>query len=205
MRLEKNILISCSSAKSHEPGKKSKLSDLSFEKLLKTRKYVTEKYLDPDYDFISDRRLNTLRHQKDNTCLNWDNCLPAHRRYTGIVFSKIDERNWLKANNVLILSPLFGIIKPEDKIPNYNLEMSDLLVSKKHNINIPIWRIWRPVLDELIHELSDGKTSYSLLFNSCSRAFSVNTRNTFECPVPNWRDNYGHYKGEWLNDNLSNR
>ncbi|WP_291402550.1 peroxide stress protein YaaA [Daejeonella sp.] len=205
MKTVENIIISCSSQKSKEPGIKAKLADLSFDQLSETRNYLAERYIDPDYHFISDRRLNTVRHRNISRCLEWNNCLPAHSRYTGKVFSHIQNQNWLKAHNVLIVSPLFGIIKPGDKIPNYNLQMSDLLVSKKHNINIPIWRIWRPVLDELIHELSDGKTTFSLLFNSCTRGFSVDTRNSFESPVIQWRDNYGHHKGEWLNDYLSNR
>lgn len=205
MKTEKNIIISCSSRKSKETGIKAKLSDLSFDQLFETRSYLSECYLDPDYDFISERRLNALRHQNICRCLEWNNCMPAHSRYTGKVFSQVQEHNWQKADKVFILSPLFGIIKPKDKIPYYKLKMSDILFSEKHNINIPIWRLWRSVLDELMVELSNNEITYSLLFNKCSLGFGVNTRNSFESPVANWRDNYGHHKGEWLNNQLSGK
>jgi cytoplasmic iron level regulating protein YaaA (DUF328/UPF0246 family) len=198
------ILVPCTSRKSDAQGEKSSLADLSFNQLNNVREFIEDTYRNIHYDIISDRSRNIHRHDNNSRTLDWDNCLPAYKRYTGILFSKVEEQNWQNADNVLLVSPLWGIIKPHDKIPKYTLEMTDFLSSETHNFNSAIWRIWRPVLDELINELSDGQTTFSLLYNKCSHGFSVDTRNSFESPVIQWRDKYGHHKGEWLNDYLSN-
>ena len=204
MNTRNNILVPCTNRKSDAQGEKSSLADLSFTQLNSVRKFIVDKYLNSDYDIIVDRTRNIHRHDNNSRTLDWDNCLPAYKRYTGILFSKVEEQNWQNAHNVLFVSPLWGIIKPHDKIPKYTLEMTDFLSSETHNFNSAIWRFWRPVLDELINELSDSQTTFSLLYNKCSHGFSVDTRNSFESPVIQWRDNYGHHKGEWLNDYLSN-
>ena len=205
MDYNKNILVSCSSRKSNVKGVKSDLTSLSFHnELHQTRKYIIDRYLNGDCNFW-----DTKTNQKRNLCpsksLDWGNCLPAYKRYTGIVYSHVEKCNWQKADNVLIISPLWGIIRPEDKIPHYNLQMSDLLISEKNHTETAIWRVWRPVLDDLLVKLSKNIPPYTLLFNNCSLAFGVNNRNTFESPIPNWNDNYGHHKGKWLNNYLSNK
>lgn len=205
MNSKNKILVPCTSRKSDDVGSESSLAQLSFPKLDVKRRQLLDIYTNTDYTIFSDKKHKIIRHQDESRGLNWKNCLPAYKMYTGRIFSQVNIDNWQKAKDVLLVSPLWGIIKPEDMIPKYTLEMSDYIFSKKNNLSSSVWKIWRPVLDELIHELSDGQTTFSLLYNKSSRGFSVNTRNTFECPVPNWRDNYGHYKGEWLNDYLSSK
>lgn len=205
MNSRKNILVPCTSRKSDAQGEKSSLADLSFNQLYNVRKFIVDTYTDGNYGIISDRTRNINRHDINSRTLDWDNCLPAFKRYTGIVFSKVEEQNWQNADNVLIISPLWGIIKPYDKIPDYTLEMTDVIQSNMHNYNSVIWRIWRPILDNLLTELYPKETIYTLLYQKCARGFSVDVRNSLERPELVWRDKYGHHRGEWLNDCLSNR
>jgi cytoplasmic iron level regulating protein YaaA (DUF328/UPF0246 family) len=201
----KNILISCTKSKSNAQGEKSSLADLSFNQLNGVRKFIVDKYLATDYNVISNRIRNIHRHNDNARTLDWNNCLPAYQRYTGIIFSKVEDKNWQNADNVLIVSPLWGIIKPHDKIPKYTLEMTDIIQSTIHKYNSVIWRIWRPFLDNLITELYPKETVYTLLYNKCSLGFSVDVRNSLESPEIVWRDNHGHHKGEWFNDEFSNQ
>lgn len=204
MNSKNKILVPCTDRKSDKIGLESSLDKLSFPKLDVKRRQLLDIYTNTDYTIFSDKKHTIIRHQDKSRELNWKNCLPAYKMYTGKIFSQVTIPNWQKAEDVLLVSPLWGIIKPEDKIPNYTLKMSDYIFSEKYNFSSSVWKFWRPVLDELINELSDGQTTFSLLFNSCSLGFGVNTRNSFESPVIQWRDNYGHNKGEWLNDHLSN-
>jgi cytoplasmic iron level regulating protein YaaA (DUF328/UPF0246 family) len=205
MNTRNDILVPCTNRKSDAQGEKSSLADLSFTQLNSVRKFIVDKYLNSDYDIIVDRTRNIHRHDNNSRTLDWDNCLPAYKRYTGILFSKVEEQNWQNADNVLFVSPLWGIIKPHDKIPKYTLEMTDVIQSAIHKYNSVIWRIWRPVLDNLITELYPKETVYTILYQKCSLGFSVDIRNSLESPETVWRDNYGHHKGEWLNDELSGK
>jgi cytoplasmic iron level regulating protein YaaA (DUF328/UPF0246 family) len=205
MNTRNNILLPCTNRKSDAQGEKSSLADLSFTQLNSVRKFIVDKYLNSDYDIIVDRTRNIHRHDNNSRTLDWDNCLPAYKRYTGILFSKVEEQNWRNAHNVLFVSPLWGIIKPHDKIPKYTLEMTDVIQSDIHKFNSVIWRIWRPVLDNLITELYPKETVNTILYQKCSLGFSVDIRNSLKSPGIVWRDNYGHHKGEWLNDELSNQ
>jgi cytoplasmic iron level regulating protein YaaA (DUF328/UPF0246 family) len=201
----KSILVSCSSRKSDAKGVKSELISLSFnEELYQQRKKIVDLYTDTDC-IIRGRNFIKEKPTAPKRNLDWENCLPACQRYTGVIYSHVEARNWQKADDVLIVSPLWGIIRPQDKIPNYSLEMCDFLIDKKNNIHTCIWQLWRPAMDNLINKLTKNQKPYTLLYQKCSLGFEVNTRNTFESPLPNWRDNYGHHKGGWLNDHLSNR
>ena len=61
--------------------------------------------------------------------LNWNQCMPAIDRYEGRTLYSSEVKNVIKNNSskVLILSALFGILKPNDLIPNYNLKMNDII------------------------------------------------------------------------------
>jgi hypothetical protein len=102
----KDILISCTKSKSNAQGEKSSLADLSFNQLNVVRKFIVDKYLATDYNVISDRIRNIHRHNDNARTLDWNNCLPAYQRYTGNIFSKIEDQNWQNEDNVLIVSPL---------------------------------------------------------------------------------------------------
>ena len=63
-------------------------------------------------------------------------CSTAIQRYTGIVFKNIDwnslsltSKNYLN-KNLRILSGLFGILKPDNLIPNYKLKMNTLSLAE---------------------------------------------------------------------------
>jgi cytoplasmic iron level regulating protein YaaA (DUF328/UPF0246 family) len=201
----KNILVPCTSIKSDAKGVKSDLISLSFhEELYQQRKQIIDLYTHADC-IICGRNFIKEESTAPKRNLDWENCLPACQRYTGVIYSHVEAQNWQKADNVLIVSPLWGIIRPQDKIPNYSLEMCDFLIDKKNNIHTRIWKLWRPALDNLINKLTKNQKPYTLLYKKCSLGFEVNTRNTFESPITNWNDNYGHNKGRWLNNYLSNK
>ncbi|WP_291402548.1 hypothetical protein [Daejeonella sp.] len=104
MSSKNKILVPCTSRKSDAKGEKSNLDDLSFNQLNSARKFIVDKYSNSDYDIIVDRTRNIHRHDNNSRTLDWDNCLPAYQRYTGIIFSKVEEQNWQKADNVLFVS-----------------------------------------------------------------------------------------------------
>jgi hypothetical protein len=79
---------------------------------------------------------------KSGIVLNWDLCLPAYILYSGKhsqIYSQIDELSFLNLNtDIMILSALFGWIRPLDLIPHYNLRMSDKIDGGKK-----VWQIWK--------------------------------------------------------------
>ena len=56
--------------------------------------------------------------------------LPAIKRYSGVVFNAIDyetlKNKKLFDRRVLIMSAMFGLVKPQDKIPDYKLNIGKL-------------------------------------------------------------------------------
>jgi cytoplasmic iron level regulating protein YaaA (DUF328/UPF0246 family) len=208
MDRRKYVLLPCTSKKSTELGQEAHLNDLSFDnEFHEIRRYLIEKYLDPDFIF-RDKTSNQDRHLNSTRSLDWKSCLPAHQRYKGPIFSRVDSNNWQNADNVLIVSPLWGIIKPNDNIPDYSLIMTDLIYFKNEQINRGIWELWRMAFDQIFIDLQNNQTiknPITLLFSKCSLGFSKSLRDSFVRPVERWRDNYGFQKGLWLNQYLSNQ
>lgn len=206
MEKNKYILVPCTSRKSELEGHPSMLSELSFhQQLYEIRKYLIDKYIDSDYTFYCDGANNQVRHLIGTRELNWKSCLPAYKRYTGILFSQVELSNWQKANNVLIVSPLWGLIRPNDKIPNYSLMMTDRISFKNEHSSIVIWNLWRPALGKILEDLNKGQSNpYTLLFHKCSMGFSMRARNSFVRPITERNDNYGYNNGIWLNQFLIN-
>ena len=205
MNKEKYILVPCSNRKSNNKGESSDLTKLSFNsQLFDIRKSIVEKYINSDYSFYCDKTKQVRRHIL-SAGLDWEDCLQASKRYTGIIYSQIDENNWQNANKVLIISPLWGIIKPEDKIPNYSLMMTDRVFFRDETSSIAIWNLWRPALDKILEGLNQNQSNpYTLLFQKCSKGFSSKTRDSFIRPITERNDNYGYNKGIWLNQFLTN-
>ena len=71
--------------------------------------------------------------------------LPAIERYTGVMYDAIDYRS-LDAGateafdrNVIIMSGLFGMVRPLDMIPAYKLKMGSALLRRK-----TCAAVWKP-------------------------------------------------------------
>ena len=79
---------------------------------------------------------------KNNLKVFDNECSKAIERYTGVVFSNLDWKsldNNAKAylnKNLRIFSGMFGMLKPNDLIPNYKLKMNVLALTNFWKIHI---------------------------------------------------------------------
>ncbi len=89
---------------------------------------------------------------------------PAIERYTGVLYDALDaaslgssERRRLN-RSVLILSGLWGVVAPSDRIPDYKLKMGSTL----HGLGVlSTW--WRPMVSVALDERAAGHTTWNLL------------------------------------------
>jgi cytoplasmic iron level regulating protein YaaA (DUF328/UPF0246 family) len=100
---------------------------------------------------------------------------------------------------VKILSALFGWINHTDKIPFYDLKMTNTI-----NINntwMSVWRYWRDTnhLNGLVNQNLD----IDLLSLNYRKAINGNGQNVAILPNVHFND-YGVQKGNWLNNQLDN-
>jgi cytoplasmic iron level regulating protein YaaA (DUF328/UPF0246 family) len=172
--------ISCSGEKSSISKEESTISNLKslngFPELYEARKEL----------------INLLGIQ-----LNWNQTLPAYKLYNGRVFKKVSLENWTKRNSeIIIVSALFGLIKHDEFLPDYNLIMTDKLPGKNELIS----SYWK---NKNIARFVSKDTDVDLLFSKYRKAF--NTKGNSISIEPNilWRDKYGSHKGEWLNEQLN--
>jgi len=129
--------------------------------------------------------------------LNWDQTLPAYKLYNGKVFKKISFENWTKKDtNIIIVSALFGLIKHDEHIPDYNLIMTD----KVPGTNEMISSFWKK--KNLVQYVSKDN-DIDLLFSKYRKAFNSHGDFISNEPQILWRDKYGSHKGEWLNEQLN--
>lgn len=150
-------LITCSNEKKHVGGVPSHLQALSFnDSLENSRQHLIDQYLGA------------------NNKLDWNHCLPAHERYIGRTLYSIEVRNAINNNpdKVLIVSALFGIIKPNDLIPDYDLKMDGTLN------NIIIYQFWsgkqNPVEDCTLNNVLTtikSTSSETVFINLLSKAY----------------------------------
>jgi len=193
-------LMTCSRNKMPKGNLHSTVSNLSFNNLLGRYR----KRLITEYENIYGP-------------LNWYECMPAIDRYDGPLLYTESVKNAIKNNSsqVLIISALFGIVKPSDLIPNYNLIMTDTL--NKLRIN-NFWRTCQKestkgILNEVLisNKLNSDITYVSLLSKPYQMAFDGFTQ-TGKIPsefVPNlilppsideidFKDRRGHWKKKYL-------
>lgn len=116
------FVIACSKKKLDGGGLASQMSDLSFSNILNPcREELLRKYINAG-----------------NAPLDWKRCMPAYDRYRGIIYSaEVREKLINNPENVLIVSALFGLIKPHDLIPYYDLSMTKNLEGTRVN------KFWR--------------------------------------------------------------
>jgi hypothetical protein len=196
------FLISCSNEKNHGNGQTSSLLNLSFSDLL-----------------LPCRKKLISHYEQIHGPLDWKNCLRAHERYTGRTLYSQDVRNAISANNnkVLILSALFGLIRPNDLIPDYNLQMKDIL---NHQCVYSFWREQndtcnRCILNEVLESIRVPGDSFinllSLPYQSAFCGFTngddVQLNHVPDLVKPPVKEevNFNNRMGHWKRDYLLNR
>lgn len=102
--------------------------------------------------------------------------LPAIERYDGVLYGALDqaslapaERRRLNAQ-VLIFSGLWGVIAPDEPIPDYKCKMGASLAPLG---KLATW--WRPRLAELLEARSAGRTVWNLLPGEHDAAYAPST------------------------------
>lgn len=105
-------LIGCSKEKELGGSQSSSLENLSFNDLL-----------------YSCRRTLVSLYEETHEQLDWKKCMPAYERYTGRTLYSADVKAVISnnPNQVFIVSALFGLIRPSDLIPYYDLKMTDAI------------------------------------------------------------------------------
>ncbi len=99
---------------------------------------------------------------------------PAIERYTGVLYDALDaaslgatERRRLN-RSVLILSGLWGVVAPGDRIPDYKLKMGATLPALGV---LSTW--WRPAVSPALDERAAGRTTWNLLPGEHANAWSA--------------------------------
>jgi cytoplasmic iron level regulating protein YaaA (DUF328/UPF0246 family) len=131
------------------------LASLSFPALTRTRERVLEGLIRVSGQRNALAVLGVARglapQVERNTGLRGAPTQPAERVYTGVLYEALGltalprAARELAGSSVLIVSALFGVLRPADAIPAYRLSM-DVKLSRSGALA----RVWKPVLDPVI-------------------------------------------------------
>lgn len=105
-----------------------------------------------------------LNAMSANSKIESSSTMPAIRRYTGVMYDAIDYDSLSKDqmkdfnDNVLIMSGLFGVVRPLDMIPGYKLKMGARLHNGK-----PCSTVWKPLITEEVGRLYKDTVIWDLL------------------------------------------
>ena len=111
---------------------------------------------------VKDKAL--LNAMSANSKIESSSTMPAIRRYTGVMYDAIEYESLNKKqmkdfnDNVLIMSGLFGIVRPLDMIPGYKLKMGARLHNSKACSSI-----WKPLITEKLAKLCKDTVIWDLL------------------------------------------
>jgi cytoplasmic iron level regulating protein YaaA (DUF328/UPF0246 family) len=100
----------------------------------------------------------------DNACLVEAPTLPAVERYSGVMYDSIDyqslDRDAREAfdRTVIIMSGLFGMIRPLDMIPAYKLKMGAPLLRRRTCASI-----WKPLISKSLASAAENDVIWDLL------------------------------------------
>ncbi len=129
----------------------------------------------------------------------------ANERYMGLIYKPISKETWNKISNsdsvdLLIFSALYGLLKFNDPILNYNVMMTDDIEDR---IKLNKWWRINEIGSVLIDYIKRNNivNVYNLLSNSYSTAIG-NTLNDFETIKPSLPRGYGLEKGHWIEENI---
>ena len=146
----------------------------------KTLKKVNPKGLSELMD-ISDKLadLNWQRNQEWQTPFSLDNARQSVFAFDGEVYAGLDsysltsDKIMLLQEKLLILSGLYGLLRPLDLIQPYRLEMGTSIAIGKHKNLYEFWK------SQLTNELNDELAEGQLLINLASTEYSsvINFKN----------------------------
>ena len=123
---------------------------------------------------------------------------PAYERYTGRTLYSADVKATISINpnQVFIVSALFGLIRPSDLIPYYDLKMD----KKKGDMKVPTYLFWRnlAVLPDMINT-----NDVDLLSENYKKALNSNGIITAVSPKGFRYSDRGDCVGYWLENELN--
>lgn len=99
-----------------------------------------------------------------NDTVEYSPTLPAIERYTGVMYDAIDYRSFDSParetfdSSTIIMSGLFGMVRPSDMIPDYKLKMGATLLRRK-----TCSLIWKPVITKTLAKEVSDKVIWDLL------------------------------------------
>ncbi len=146
------------------------MTSLSFSSLNETRKLMIKGLVDVSSKPEAALRLLGLKGKSLETAkldnLSVENTLtkPAIERYTGVMFDAIDYPTFNDAEkvifneSVIIMSGLFGMVRPTDMIPIYKLKMGAKLHEGKACSST-----WKPLVTEIIAAEGKHRVIWDLL------------------------------------------
>ena len=146
------------------------LSSLSFDSLYTLREMLIDRlisYMKSDHDISKLLGVKTSALKlaiSNNLKLLSSGTLPAISRYSGVMYKAIDyeglnaEEKFFFNQNVLIFSGLFGVLNPQDLIPNYKLKMGSVISNQK-----TCAKIWKNPVTDVISNISSNKEIWDLL------------------------------------------
>ena len=146
------------------------ITSLSFSSLLENRKLMIKGLVGasskPEYALrllgLKGKSLETAK--LDNISVENTLTKPAIERYTGVMFDAIDYPSFSDAEkvifneSVIIMSGLFGMVRPMDMIPIYKLKMGAKLHEGKACSSV-----WKPLLTEIIALEGKDRVIWDLL------------------------------------------
>lgn len=100
--------------------------------------------------------------------------MPAIERYTGVLYDELDAASWSAAQRrraqdaVVIFSGLFGVVAPQDPIPEYKIKMG---ASLPRLGKLGTW--WRPYLSAALAPVVAGRRVWNLLPNEHDAAWTA--------------------------------
>lgn len=204
--LNKNIyLIPCSSKKiqlEKMENKKFNIEKLEFNNELgKYRKIILEKLKNTN---SHKRKKNGITNSIINS-LNLIKTAQANVLYSeGKLYNtkSSESINWNKnkKEKIYIISALFGIIRADNYIPNYDLAMTDEIDNVKNYAQ----KFWKGKMDEIIKNLvEDGNIVYNLLSKNYCNIFNSKIISLTIIPKIDYKKSDANGKrGKWLKNNL---
>ena len=112
----------------------------------------------------------------DNASLEMAPTLPGIERYTGVMYDAIDNQSLdggareTFGSTVIIMSGLFGMVRPFDMIPAYKLKMGARLLRNK-----TCAAVWKPLISKSLANVAQNGVIWDLLPNEHAAAWDPST------------------------------
>ena len=141
-------------------------------------------------------------------CIDLEKKAKAHLLYNGRFYNAASAKCWTKeqTSKIYIISALFGIIRADDYIFNYDLKMDDTLISPNYlnGKEFTPKKFWKGKLDEIIQKLKNKAIIYNLLSNKYLGV--LKDKKILEEPPLDFNKNEKYSrltkKGNWLKEQL---